>query len=251
MMSEELGKIVKPAAGEFRGQRKLCFVPLIGVWLNAEGGFADLYQKYWDEVAQHLTGLEKRLGGASRLYHEFLLAGGDEGLKMVKELNAHSGGAVEQRVKLGATLELIEDEAGLTEFMDWSRCLSIGLQSKAVFDTIYAAYTETNQRRNQNIAAQIDATLKADEMGILFMREGHQVQFPEDIQVFYVAPPALDEIKRHLREQEASAAAANNSKAAADGDATAEADDSGAAAESSDSKTADEGNDSGAAAEGG
>jgi hypothetical protein len=28
------------------------------------------------------------------------------------------------------------------------------------------------------------------------------VKFPADMQVFYVAPPALDEIKRWLREQE-------------------------------------------------
>ena len=34
------------------------------------------------------------------------------------------------------------------------------------------------------------------------MRENHQVQIPADIQVFYVAPPALDEIKRWLREHE-------------------------------------------------
>jgi len=207
-MSEELGKIEKPAAGEFRGQRKLCFVPLIGVWLNADGGSAELYQRYWDEVEQHLGGLEKRLGAVSHLYHEFLLEGGEEGLKVVREMNAHSGATVQQRVSLGATLESIEDEAGLTEFMDWSRCLSIGLQSKTVFDTIYAAFTESNQRRNQHIAAQIDATLKDDEIGILFMREGHQVQFPQDIQVFYVAPPALEEIKRHLRDQETAARAA-------------------------------------------
>ena len=35
----------------------------------------------------------------------------------------------------------------------------------------------------------------------MFIREGHQVQFPSDIQVFYVAPPALDEIKRWLRDR--------------------------------------------------
>jgi guanylate kinase len=34
------------------------------------------------------------------------------------------------------------------------------------------------------------------------MRENHQLQFPTDIQIIYVAPPALDEIKRWLREQE-------------------------------------------------
>ena len=33
------------------------------------------------------------------------------------------------------------------------------------------------------------------------MREGHQLQFPSDIEVFYVAPPALDEIKRWSRSQ--------------------------------------------------
>ena len=228
-MSEELGKIEKPAAGEFRGQRKLCFVPLIGVWLNAEGDSAELYQRYWEEVEQHLTGLEKRLGTVRHLYHEFLLEGGDGGLKMVKELNAHSGATVEKRVGRGATLELIEDEAGLTEFMDWSRCLSIGLQSKAVFDQLYASYTAANQRRNQQIAAQIDATLKDDETGILFMREGHQVQFPQDIQVFYVAPPSLDEIKRHLREQEAAARAADTAQPNdAEGNTPAATEDDGA-----------------------
>ena len=34
------------------------------------------------------------------------------------------------------------------------------------------------------------------------MRENHQVQFSEDIQIIYVSPPALDEIKRWLRERE-------------------------------------------------
>lgn len=231
-MSEELGKIEKPAAGEFRGQRKLCFVPLIGVWLNAAGDSAALYQRYWEEVEQHLVGLEKRLGTVSHLYHEFLLEGGDAGLKVASELNAHSGATVSRRADLGATLELIEDEAVLTEFMDWSRCLSIGLQSKAVFDQVYAAYTEANQRRNQHIAAQIDATLKDDETGILFMREGHQVQFPQDIQVFYVAPPALEEIKRHLRDQEAAARAAAEAQApktAGTEDETAEKDEDQAA----------------------
>ena len=55
---------------------------------------------------------------------------------------------------------------------------------------------------NEFIAKRLDETLKPDEIGILFMREGHQVQFPADIQAFYVAPPALDEINRWLRDHE-------------------------------------------------
>jgi hypothetical protein len=40
------------------------------------------------------------------------------------------------------------------------------------------------------------------------MGEGHALHFPEDIQVFYIAPPALDEIRRWLRDQEAKPLAA-------------------------------------------
>ena len=57
------------------------------------------------------------------------------------------------------------------------------------------------------MARKIDETLKENEIGIVLMRENHQVQFPSDIQVFYISPPALDEIKRWIREQEQKATA--------------------------------------------
>jgi hypothetical protein len=38
---------------------------------------------------------------------------------------------------------------------------------------------------------------------LLFIREGHLVQFPPDIDVFSVAPPALDEIHRWARDRAA------------------------------------------------
>jgi hypothetical protein len=38
-------------------------------------------------------------------------------------------------------------------------------------------------------------------MAILFIMEGHMIQFPQDIEVFSVAPPALDEIHRWMRDQ--------------------------------------------------
>ena len=67
------------------------------------------------------------------------------------------------------------------------------------------------------------------------------MQFPQDIQVFYVAPPALDEIKRHLREQDAAARPAadgDDSKTAeADSSKTAEDDSPAAAAEKDGDKT--------------
>jgi hypothetical protein len=40
-------------------------------------------------------------------------------------------------------------------------------------------------------------------VALLFIREGHLVQFPQDIEVFMVAPPALDEIHRWARDRAA------------------------------------------------
>lgn len=81
--------------------------------------------------------------------------------------------------------------------------MAIGLQNQKVLITVYQSYVEAGKRRNEFIARHLDETLKPDEIGIMFMREGHQVQFPPGIEVFYIAPPALDEIKRWLRHREA------------------------------------------------
>ena len=48
---------------------------------------------------------------------------------------------------------------------------------------------------------RIGETLKNDEAGLLFIREEHSVQFPSDVEVFSIFPPALDEIHRWLRDQ--------------------------------------------------
>ena len=47
--------------------------------------------------------------------------------------------------------------------------------------------------------SQIGSTLGENEGGLLLISERHQVQFPEDIEVFYVSPPALDEFRRWLQ----------------------------------------------------
>jgi hypothetical protein len=102
----------------------------------------------------------------------------------------------------GAELEPLEDADLLTESMDWTKCLAVGLQNQKVFDQVYESYTQAHKKRNEHIAKMIDETLKGGEAGVLLMREGHQVQFPADIEVFYVSPPELDEIKRWLRTRE-------------------------------------------------
>ena len=65
---------------------------------------------------------------------------------------------------------------------------------------------ETTQQRFDYIGKRISETLQENESGVLFISEGHRVQFPSDIQVFFVAPPALDALKRWISDQMRTAA---------------------------------------------
>jgi len=185
--------------------RKLYFVPLVYPGKEAQAEFVEKCNKYWGEVENQMGDLELKLGQVNRIYHEFISVGGEDGVKAVKELNDKGCEIINKRLEKGAQLEPTEEGELLTEFMDWSRCLAVGLQNRKVFARIYEFYAEASKKRNEHITKQIDETLKANEIGMLLMREGHQVQFPSDIEVFYVAPPALDEIKRWLRDYEAKA----------------------------------------------
>ncbi|MFC1958723.1 hypothetical protein ACFLV6_02270 [Chloroflexota bacterium] len=201
-MSEELGKIEKPTVVEFKKGRKLYFIPLIYSSKDVPADYLEIFDKYWEQVEGHISELELKLGQISKIYHELIPSPEEDGIKVLKGLNDRSCRIVEKRVKKGCKLEVIEDAELLTEFMDWNRCLTIGLQNHKVLTKVYESYIEVNKIRNEFISTHIDETLEADEIGMLFLREEHQVKFPSGVEVFYVTPPALDELKRWLRNHE-------------------------------------------------
>jgi len=201
-MAEELGKIEKPPVENFRTGRKLYFIPLIFQLEESPEDYLEKCNRYWEQVERQILELESKLGVVKRVYHELVAASGKEGSRTVEELNKGSHKIVKLCLEKDARLEAVEDADVFTEFMDWNRCLLVGLQNPGVAAKVYESYIEAGKKRNESIARRIDETLQSDEIGIIFMRENHQVQFPSDIQVFYVAPPALDEIKRWSRERE-------------------------------------------------
>jgi len=202
-MAKKLGKVKKPSVDEFKKGRKLFFVPLIFTPVKPEPDFLKLIKKYWKQAQEQVANMEEKLAQVGKVYHEFISSGGEKGAKSIETLNAGSNQVVKSMLERGAELQPIEDGGLLAEFMDWSKCLAVGLSSQKVFSQVYQSYIEVQNKRNEQIAKRIDETLKKDEIGLLLMREGHKVQFSSDIQVFYVAPPSLDEIRRWLREKEA------------------------------------------------
>ena len=201
-MSEEVGKIERPSIEEFRSGRKLYFIPLIFSPKRSQADLLERVNRYWDQVETHVANLEAKLGNINKIYHELIPVGGEDGAKAIKELNKGSHQIIKARLKKGAGLQPMEDGEILAEFMDWGRCLAIGLQSQNVIVRAYEFYLEAQRKRNDYIAKQIDETLQDGDIGLVLMMEGHQVQFPSDVQVFYVSPPGLDEVKRWLRDRE-------------------------------------------------
>jgi hypothetical protein len=202
-MGEELGKIEKPNAEDYKSGRKIFFVPLVFSSRELPQEYTEKNNRYWEQVEAQIEGLEAKLGKSAHIFHELVPESGDKGLNTLKQLKVDSLKVIESRMGTGTVLESTEDEEILAELMDWSRCLSIGLQSQKVYSTIFGSYTEANNRRNEAISKKIDQTTKENEAAIVIMGEGHHVRFPDDIRVFYVAPPALDDLKRWLRDYEA------------------------------------------------
>ncbi|MCH8987571.1 MAG: hypothetical protein IIA92_02045 [Chloroflexi bacterium] len=198
-MAEELGRIQRPPASQYDGRRKLLLVPLVyGPQADSPEGAAVL-QNYWEQMQTQVEALESALGGLQHIYHESLTVGGDEGLEQLSAADQRSHGFITGKTESGAVLEATEDMDVLLETLDLQRCLMIPLASTSVASKLQEWHSDSNRQRYEHIANQIDSTLGENETGLLMISERHQVQFPSDIEVFYVSPPALDEYRRWLQ----------------------------------------------------
>lgn len=200
-MAEELAKIEKPEAGKFEGKRKLYLVPLLYSWEGAPEEFVEKFNLYWQQAGEHIVNLELKIGGVNRIYHESITVAGEEGIKIIEKLNPASCQITREKCQNGAQVEAAEDAALTEENMDWERHLLIGFISQKVANMVSDFFIESSKKRYEYIARRIDETLKDKEAAILFIREGHRIQFPSDIEVFSVSPPVLDEIHRWLRDR--------------------------------------------------
>jgi hypothetical protein len=197
---EVLGKLEKPSVEKFKGIRKLCLVPLIFTGKDAPRDFLEKVELYWKQVDEHLNNLEQKIGRISKVYHESISSDGTQGLNVIEQLNEKAYPLIKRRCEQGAELQATEDMDLFTQSLDWGNCLRI-VMSGAVFQKVSEFYREVTEKRFNHIAQRIDKTLKDEETGALFISEGHLVQFPSTIQVFYISPPALDEIHRWFRER--------------------------------------------------
>ena len=201
--AQDLGRVERPPAEQFQGKRRLLLLPLLfAPPAQPDGEGSDgtaIYERYWEQSRTQVDALASGLGGMHRIYHESLVEGGDEGLAYLQMSDPHAHAMIQVRCQAGATLEATESIDLITETIDLQRCLMVPFTSETVAARIQEWHAEANRSRYHHIAQQIDDTLQPDETGLLLINERHQVQFPTDIEVFYIAPPALDEYRRWVQ----------------------------------------------------
>jgi hypothetical protein len=196
-MTEATEKAEKPQPKHFG--RRLYLVPLVSALKDSPPGYAEKLEAYWGEVGNHVRNLEARFGKIGKVYHESVPLSGEEGLKLVEQLNEKAHRMLRRKCQQRAEFVALENRDLFEETMDWRRCLAVVL-SGPVLRKVSEFYREASRKRYELMAKRIDETLKDEEAGVLIIGEDHAVQFPLDIQVFYVAPPALDELHRLLRD---------------------------------------------------
>jgi hypothetical protein len=200
-MAEELGKIERPPLETFRGERKLYVVSLMFAGAEAPQEFREKCERYWQQVGEQISSQESKVGKVARIFHESIALGGEDGLKVMEHWNQMSYRIVKDKVEKGAILEATEIADLADECMDWERCLLLGFFSRKVAEIVSEHYRASAKERYEHIGHRIAEAIQPGEVALLFVREGHGIQFPADVDVFSVAPPALNEIHRWLRDR--------------------------------------------------
>ena len=200
-MTSPISQFPKPEAEQYKGKRKLFLVPNFSFPRDAPDELNQLLDRYWSEVREHIDNLERSLSTVTHVYHETVFSEGDEGMKMLESLNPKGYSFIQAMCSSTARLEATEDRALLEASSDWQRCISVGLLSQKVLSTALEGYQQATSGRFEHIASRVDESLGEGEAGVIFVREDHRIQWPSDIQVFYVAPPALDALKRWIDDQ--------------------------------------------------
>ncbi len=200
-MPEQLGKIERLEAEHFKRGKKLYLVPLVYLGEKSPDEYKEKCNRYWQQVAEQLTNLAAKIGKVKRVYHESIYQCGEDGLKALERLNPSGYRIAKTQCDKDAILEAIEERELFEEVMDWQRCLMLGFISDKVASEISGFYVEAARKRNEFMSKKIGETLKDDEAGLLFISEEHSVQFPSDVEVFSIFPPALNEIRHWLRDQ--------------------------------------------------
>ena len=155
-MTTPLSQMPKPAVDQFEGGKKLFLIPQSrpASRTRLRTGL-ELLSRYWSEVRDSIANLERSLGPVSKIYHELIYTGDDDGLQQIEMMNPNGGPFIRAMCQSTAALHALEDTELVLENTDWQRMLSIGPASQKVLTAALDGYQSTLEARYTSIAERI------------------------------------------------------------------------------------------------
>jgi len=137
-------------------------------------------REFWGYVRERL----KALGGRVRwVYRDGVTEPGEKGLNMLKAADPENFAVVDGLLERGAELQVVEDGLLLAEVKAWMDMLA-QRPTAAVQELLEASLRD----RLDHIATEIERALKDDEVGVLFVDPGLDVDSPNDARVIRMYP---------------------------------------------------------------
>jgi hypothetical protein len=195
----ELGKIEKPAVEGFAAKKKLYCISNVYSAEGAPDDYKALFEKYWDEVAEHLDRVESA-GKVNKIFCEHVSSTGDQAFDVLMSIAEPAVRVIKKKTAEGAVLLPLEKEELLGPFLDWANCLNI-VRTREVLEKVIGFYSELAEKRLSHAKEVIEGNLMEGEAGMLIMRDEDRMrlQFPADVEVFLVTPPSYDDIMKWFR----------------------------------------------------
>lgn len=147
-------------------------------------------EKFWDEVEGEIDALNLDYS-KTRIYQDGLPCGDELGLRIVRE-TADKGSRnyqiVKKLIERGANIEATESPELLRKEYEHIKAIVTATTPEEKADAVHRydrIKDELMQERDSYIVKVIDATLKDNETGILFIGAAHNVapMLPDDIEV--------------------------------------------------------------------
>ena len=198
----EIGKISKPEVAIYKNKKKIYFVRNLYLPQNATDKYKNIYNRYWDEVEEHLTKLEIA-GKIVKIFCESIYMSGEDSMKVLRAMNTRLEQIVKKKIDGGGEFLPLESKEIFGAYVDWTNCLMLVRTSK-VHETVHTFLKETIRDRFEYIKTFLHENIAEAEAGLLIMREEDRefLELPDDIELFFVTPPAYDDLLQFIRDRD-------------------------------------------------
>jgi hypothetical protein len=125
----------------------------------------------------------------------------EESMKVLSAMNIQLEQIVKKKIEAGGEFLPLEDRDIFGAYVDWSNCLMI-VRTPDVYKKVHGFLKIAVKDRFTHISSVLKEHIGEGEAGLLIMRDEdrERLVLPDDIEMFFVTPPAYDDLLQFIRD---------------------------------------------------